>query len=102
VVRVVTIRGICFGTLLSLSTQQATDLKDLIDQAGYWTMGPDSSSGEDGAQWILEIVSNGRYHVVERWTPGYKGRESPFRTLCLHILALSGFTPNSATIYWTT
>ncbi len=26
--------------------------------------------GTDGAEWIIEGVENGRYHIVQRWSPG--------------------------------
>jgi len=25
--------------------------------------------GLDGAQWIIEAVKGGRYHVIDRWSP---------------------------------
>jgi len=86
-------------TTIDLSSEQVVQLKRLIDQSGYWSMGADSSLGDDGAQWILEVVSNGRYRVVDRWTPGYNGKESSYRTLCLRMVALSGLTPDSTWIY---
>ncbi len=86
-------------TTIELSAEQVAQVKDLIDQSGYWSMGADSSFGDDGSQWILEVVSNGRYRVVDRWTPGYDGKRSTYRTLCLRMVALSGLTPDSTWIY---
>jgi hypothetical protein len=28
-----------------------------------------SSGGNDGARWLIEVVSGGRYHAVSRWSP---------------------------------
>ena len=37
----------------------------------YWTMPTveENSVGVDGAQWIVEGVRNGKYHLVDRWSP---------------------------------
>src|SRR2546426_5623559 len=43
-------------TTIELSAQQVAQVKDLIDQSDYWSMGADSSFGEDGSQWILVAV----------------------------------------------
>jgi hypothetical protein len=41
-----------------------------------------STPGNDGAQWIIEGVKNGKYHVVTRWTP----RDGPIRAIGLFML----------------
>ena len=38
--------------------------------------------GVDGAQWIIEGVRNGTYHVVDRWSP----REGQVRALGLFMV----------------
>jgi hypothetical protein len=41
-----------------------------LDQAHFWGMPTESSrGGKDGAEWILEGVQNGKYHIVVRWCP---------------------------------
>lgn len=58
----------------------------LLDQSCYWQLRPEiDDSGLDGAQWILEGVKEGRYHVVDRWTP----QIGDFREACLYLLKLS-------------
>ena len=37
--------------------------------------------GEDGSQWIIEGMKDGKYHVVDRWTPS----EGPVRELGLTL-----------------
>ena len=37
-------------------------------------------------EWILEGVSEGRYHAVDRWTP----RDGDFREACIYLLELAG------------
>ena len=39
----------------------------------------------DGAQWVLEGTRNGRYHVVDRWSP--TGTE--YEQLCKFLMELS-------------
>jgi len=60
---------------------------ELLDEIGFWELpGPDpNSGGVDGAQWVLEGVRDGRYHVVDRWTP--KG--GCYRDTCLMLLQFS-------------
>ncbi|VVS98063.1 hypothetical protein [Erythrobacter sp. EC-HK427] len=43
--------------------------------------------GNDGAQWILEVVENGDYSFYERWTP----ETGNVRNLGLHLLQLTGW-----------
>lgn len=60
----------------------------LLEQTCYWNLPTDSDDrgGKDGAQWILEGVKGGRYHVVDRWSP----EGGSYREACLYLLKLSG------------
>jgi hypothetical protein len=42
-----------------------------VDEVGFWKApNPvDDHPGMDGAQWIIEGVKGGKYHVVDRWMP---------------------------------
>ncbi len=44
-----------------------------VRQGQFWDLpsheSPDAA-GLDGSQWIIEGVKEGKYHVVDRWTPG--------------------------------
>jgi len=69
----------------SLSKQQTTWFVDRVKEIGYWklpTREMRDSFGLDGAQWILEATRNGRYKIVERWSP----KEGPIRILGLIML----------------
>lgn len=59
-----------------------------LERANYWNepLDKDYDSGNDGAQWILEGVREGRYHVVDRWSP----RSGEFREVCIYLLELAG------------
>lgn len=66
---------------------QWCDFLTLLAKAGYWKLGDDyDDSGNDGAQWILEGVREGRYHLVDRWTPD----DGDYRAACIYLLNLSG------------
>lgn len=65
----------------------------LLDGANYWHLATNKEvMGTDGAQWILEAVKDGQYHVVDRWSPHerYSSEEDlKFRDACLYLLELS-------------
>jgi len=73
------------NTSKSLTAEQVRSFLALINDSGFWTLPThlDGSGGADGAEWIIEGVKNGKYHVVARWSP----EEGPIRRLGL-ILAL--------------
>lgn len=56
-------------------TKERTDwFLDRIEELKFWTLptGPPkdpSVVGVDGAQWVLEGIKDGHYHVVDRWSP---------------------------------
>jgi hypothetical protein len=56
-------------------TKQQTDwFLDRIEELKFWTL-PTSPPKDpnvvtvDGAQWVLEGIKDGHYHVVDRWSP---------------------------------
>ena len=74
---------------VELDPNKVSSILEGLERIGFWELpGRDttSASGRDGAQWVLEGVRDGRYHVVDRWTP--KG--GPYRDLCLMLLRFSG------------
>lgn len=62
-----------------MSTAQVGQFLEQVGRAKFWQLlleeePPVSKDGSiqvraDGAEWILEGVENGRYHVVDRWSP---------------------------------
>lgn len=71
----------------SIDNLQWCEFQALLDQAEFWTLaGDDKDPGQDGAQWIMEGVKNGRYHLVDRWSP----ETGAFRASCIYLLELSG------------
>lgn len=75
----------------ALSAREWTAFLTLLDQASFWQMPTteERGFGADGAQWVLEGVKDGSYHVVDRWSEGAE----PFRKACLYLLELSGLKP---------
>lgn len=55
----------------------------------------DDMPGLDGSQWILEVVDNGNYHVVDRWSPAdydpEKRQTLAFVNICKWLYKKSGF-----------
>lgn len=79
------------GKLIANKTRQLTimewdDFVALLDRGCYWQLPSENDDmGSDGAQWILEGRREGRYHVVDRWSP----QSGDFRETCLYLLRLS-------------
>lgn len=54
----------------SFSPHQKTQLKALLESSRFWELpSKDTSFGLDGSHWIVEAVKDGRYHIVDRWSP---------------------------------
>ena len=70
-----------------ISAKQVENWLSRLDDMRYWTMPTveEGSVGVDGAQWIIEGVRNGKYHLVDRWNPD----TGAFRDACLWLLSLA-------------
>ncbi len=67
-----------------------------IDENEFWSLPrTGESDGLDGAQWIIEGLSEGKYHVVERWSPD----EGNVREIGLFFLKMSDLNVNDDEIY---
>jgi len=70
-----------------LRAEEWDEFTRLLEGACYWNLAARrDTDGEDGARWILEGARDGRYHVVDEWTP----QSGAYREACLHLLKLSG------------
>ena len=76
-----------------LSRKASETLREVIDKIGFWDL-PTTKRvvGVDGSQWIVEAVRNGRYHVVDRFTPR---PGTDIRTLGESFLSLAGWHPDN-------
>jgi hypothetical protein len=77
------------GKVARLSGKQWEDFERLLDKVKPWGMPTEEPGGNgfDGDQLILEAVRDGRYQIVDRWSPD--GGDD-YAKLCRHMLALSG------------
>ena len=53
-------------------TKERTDwFLQVIEQNSFWKLPTrdETRMGFDGAQWIVEGVKDGNYHIVDRWSP---------------------------------
>jgi hypothetical protein len=67
-------------------------------QCHYWELPTRRSpGGTDGAEWILEGVSDGRYQVVDRWSPG---EADPIYALAMTLMVdLAGMRLDPKEVY---
>ena len=70
-----------------ISTNSVIQLKKKFTYFKFWSLSvTEDSFGLDGAQWIVEGLSRGNYHIVERWSP----KKGSIKEIGLHFLEISG------------
>ena len=75
-----------------LTMPQVRQWLERLNQAGYWKLPTqDDTIGLDGARWILEGVRDGKYHVVDRWSPD----SGAFREAILLLLGWADVSLNN-------
>jgi hypothetical protein len=84
-----------------LTKAKTQEFLNALESANFWNLPalPEANEEEvhlDGAQWIVEGVRNGQYHVVDRWSPE-KG--DPVREFGLVALKLGRFKIRSGELY---
>jgi hypothetical protein len=81
---------------LELTKAQVAEFLGLLRRASFWSApSEDGTGGNDGAQWVLEGVENGRYHIVDRWSP----KKSDFEDVCLYLFEQSKIRLEAKEIY---
>jgi hypothetical protein len=71
-----------------LDKEQWDGLQEHLDKAGFWGMRTRSGKqGLDGEELIVEGVEDGKYHVVDRWSPD----AGDYRNVCGFLLELAGY-----------
>lgn len=81
-----------------LTNSEWDEIQKLLDKAEYWDMPTNEQSdimGTDGSQWIIEGVRNGKYNVVDRWTP----RNSTYQELGMFLINLTDLDIPKKEIY---
>lgn len=67
-----------------------------VSAAGFWNLpSRDDRRGFDGSRWIIEGVTQGRYHVVDRWSPN----SGSYQNLGLLLIQLADLKLDSKEIY---
>jgi len=75
---------------------QVQQFINAVQMAEFWTSPSDQHwGGNDGAQWIMEGVQGGTYHVVDRWSP----EKTNYARMCLFLLNLSKIQVPAKDIY---
>ena len=72
-----------------VTKDSVTGFLSKLQSLNFWEL-PTSEKGLgcDGAQWILEGVRDGKYHLVDRWSP----KKGKFRKTALALIGLSNLT----------
>ncbi len=90
------------GELIVNSSKQLTKEQwdkfiSLLQSADFWNMTTKSKDdmGNDGSQWIIEGMTNGKYHVVDRWTP----RKNNFQKCGLYLIELTELKIKEGDLY---
>ncbi len=71
-----------------VTREEAEKFLARVKQEQFWELPSretPATVGCDGSQWIIEGVTGGKYHVIDRWTP----RKGPVRDLGLVFLKLA-------------
>ena len=80
-----------------LTIKEWQDVETGIQSIDFWKLPTDESEsgyvGLDGAQWILEGKSPGKYHYVDRWSGG------TIKDFCLKLLKLTDIEIKQGEIY---
>lgn len=81
----------------SLSKEQADRVLSLIKDAGFWEMTTEGEGpqGTDGAEWVLEGVQDGKYHIATRWNAS----GTAYGKALLELLRLSNYNPPNNEVY---
>ena len=84
---------------VEVSEQQVQGFLHLLDKTSFWASKTEDSQpgivNLDGAQWILEGVQDGNYHVMDRFSPG----QDDYSRTCLYLLELSKISVPANEIY---
>jgi hypothetical protein len=73
----------------ALTEEQVSAFTGKVTSLKFWELPPQLKTiGCDGAEWILEGAKDGKYRLVERWSP----RDGEVRELALALVGLVNLT----------
>lgn len=71
----------------SIAKDKIAEFLELLKRDNFWQLTTkENPSGLDGARWIIEGLQDGKYYLVDRWSPKTGG----IRDIGLFLLDLSG------------
>lgn len=80
--------------LFTVPEDRVADFLQHLDRAHFWEMPAESQHrGFDGAEWILEGMQAGKYHITVRWCPGlyeHSPEDKAFAESARYLLKLAG------------
>ena len=83
---------------LTVPANGVADFLGKLDKARFWEMATESQHrGFDGAEWIMEGVQGGKYHIAVRWCPdSYKHspEDGAFADAARFLFQLAGHKHN--------
>jgi hypothetical protein len=75
--------GLINNRTFTLDHAQTNRFLEQVARSKFWTLPPVlEDCGVDGAQWIVEGVRDGTYHIVDRWSP----TDDEIRSLGLYMV----------------
>jgi hypothetical protein len=81
--------GLISDKTSKLTLQEYSLLIDKINDTKFWSLPTEMhDDGTDGAEWIVEIFKENKYHVVTRNTP-FEERHGNFRIIGEYLISLS-------------
>jgi hypothetical protein len=71
----------------TITPQQVSDFTSSLNEIQFWKLPAElRQKGFDGADWIVEAVQDGKYHIVLRWSPD----KTPFGAVGRSLFELAG------------
>jgi hypothetical protein len=81
--------------LAAIPADRVSDFLKHLDRAHFWEMPTESQHrGLDGAEWIMEGVQDGRYHIAVRWCPDlyeHYPEDAAFAEAARFLFQLAGY-----------
>ncbi len=71
---------------IKLPKEKIKDFLSRLNSSNFWNLqNYEETFGLDGARWIIEGTKNGRYHIVDRWSP----EDGKYREAALFLVKLA-------------
>lgn len=85
-----------YNVTRSLTAEEWNKIQELVNKASFWSMQSVDvrDLGLDGATYLLEGKKDGKYHVVDRWSPD---NHEDFLELCGYLVELTKLFPKQKT-----